>query len=87
MSETIAYMEEQTDAAKRDRALTLAEAVLEWARTPGPHGGNPYTLHHVQLARHIVDGKWTSERTRPGHSCPFCLGKDPNACTAELIEL
>ena len=29
----------------------VAEAVLEWAGTPGEHGGNPYCKSMVQLAR------------------------------------
>ncbi len=28
----------------------LADAVLEWARTPGNHGGNPYMEDFVKLA-------------------------------------
>ena len=34
--------------------LDLACAVLAWAATPGEHGGNPYMLAHVKLARRIV---------------------------------
>lgn len=29
---------------------TLADAVLEWAKTPGLHGGNPYMHDFVRLA-------------------------------------
>jgi len=38
-----------------DAAESLANEVLEWARTPGPHGGNPYTLEFVQTAQRIID--------------------------------
>jgi hypothetical protein len=34
--------------------VRLAYTVLEWARTPGPHGGNPYRLSFVKEAERIV---------------------------------
>ena len=30
--------------------LEVADAVLEWARAPGEHGGNPYCKEFVRLA-------------------------------------
>ena len=30
--------------------LEVADAVLEWAKTPGEHGGNPYFKEFVRLA-------------------------------------
>ena len=41
--------DEDLQAASK-RLDTLIEAVLEWARTPGPHGGNPYCHEFVRLA-------------------------------------
>lgn len=35
----------------------LADAVLLWAKTPGSHGGNPYTLPFVQIAEAIKESK------------------------------
>ena len=32
----------------------LCTAVLDWARTPGPHGGNPYTKGFVRLAEEML---------------------------------
>ena len=34
--------------------LAACQAVLDWARTPGNHGGNPYMMQHVSLAREAV---------------------------------
>ena len=34
--------------------LEAAEAVLEWAKTPGDHGGNPYCKEFVRLAEAAV---------------------------------
>ena len=31
--------------------IRACEAVLVWAKTPGNHGGNPYTKEFVELAR------------------------------------
>lgn len=39
--------------------LKACEPVLEWAKTPGNHGGNPYTMEFVKLAQQ--DGN------RPNH--------------------
>jgi hypothetical protein len=33
----------------------LAMAVIKWAKTPGSHGGNPYTLEFVQLAEKLIE--------------------------------
>ena len=33
----------------------IARLVLEWARTPQPHGGNPHTMPLVCEAQKIVD--------------------------------
>jgi len=33
----------------------LADAILEWAKTPGPHGGNPYTKEMVKLAQRVKE--------------------------------
>jgi len=37
------------------KALRACEAVLEWARTPGDHGGNPYCKRFVQLAGEAIN--------------------------------
>lgn len=37
-------------------ARELALSVLIWARTPGDHGGNPYTLPMVREAAAIMEG-------------------------------
>lgn len=37
-----------------DLAVSACLAVLEWARTPGAHGGNPYLMPHVQAAEIAV---------------------------------
>jgi len=37
-----------------DAGEGLAHAVLEWARTPGDHGGNPYCKPFVRLARVLL---------------------------------
>ena len=37
-----------------EEGMALAQAVVEWARTPGPHGGNPYMYHFVDLARAML---------------------------------
>lgn len=42
-----------------DDALRLAELVLEWANTPGPHFGNPYNLKFVQTAERVIAGETT----------------------------
>ncbi len=34
-----------------DSTRAACEAVIEWAKTPGNHGGNPYCLEFVQKAR------------------------------------
>ena len=31
------------------------EAVMEWARTPGEHGGNPYCKNFVRLAEAAIE--------------------------------
>lgn len=50
----------RSEALDRQRAgLLLAEQVLEWARTPGNHGGNPYVLPFVATAEKIIEGKVT----------------------------
>jgi hypothetical protein len=36
-------------------AIKACEAVLDWASTPGDHGGNPYTHKFVQLAQAAVE--------------------------------
>jgi hypothetical protein len=41
----------------------LAKAVLEWAKTPGDHGGNPYCKPFVKLAREIATAGLRSSRT------------------------
>lgn len=38
------------DRGKADLLELLADSVLEWARTPGDHGGNPYFRDFVRLA-------------------------------------
>ena len=43
--------------------LELAEAVLDWARTPGNHGGNPYCHRFVRLAD-IAKAEITVEASR-----------------------
>lgn len=43
----------QFDNAKPEPS-PLALAVLEWAKTPGNHGGNPYLLPFVQMAEKEV---------------------------------
>jgi len=35
-------------------ALRACRATLEWARTPGNHGGNPYRHAHVVAAERVV---------------------------------
>jgi hypothetical protein len=36
-------------------AEAASQAVLEWARTPGNHGGNPYCHDFVKQAQNVVD--------------------------------
>lgn len=43
-----------TASADADR---LARAVLEWARTPQNHGGNPYRHYFVTLAKLILGAR------------------------------
>ena len=43
-------------------ALAACQAVLEWARTPGKHGVNPYCLPFVKLAEIAVA---MAERRQP----------------------
>jgi len=33
----------------------LAQSVLDWAKTPGNHGGNPYTKDFVILAERALE--------------------------------
>ncbi len=40
--------------AAAPRLLATAKAVLQWARTPGDHGGNPYCKEFVKLAEQAV---------------------------------
>ncbi len=35
--------------------LKACQAVLEWARTPGNHGGNPYCHKFMELVQKAVD--------------------------------
>ena len=35
--------------------VDLAASVVQWARTAGQHGGNPYTLEMVLLAQGLGD--------------------------------
>ncbi len=43
------------DLLKEDgTAEKLVKAVLDWARTPGNHGGNPYSHNFVKLARKLA---------------------------------
>jgi len=39
------------EAAHIEDFRKAAESVIEWARTPGEHGGNPYLHEFVKLAR------------------------------------
>ena len=38
------------DVANLAKLREVAEAVVEWAKTPGNHGGNPYCHDFVKLA-------------------------------------
>lgn len=40
--------------ATHEAALTACEAVMEWARTPGDHGGNPHCKIFVRAARRAL---------------------------------
>lgn len=58
-------------------ALRACRATLEWARTPGRHGGNPYGHAHVQAAERAVaaaDGRapedWAPAKRRG--VCVYC---------------
>ena len=45
---------------EHDAMFKVVIAVLEWARTPGDHGGNPYMHQFVREARaayELVTGK------------------------------
>lgn len=46
--------ETATHITATPESLKACEAVLEWARTPGDHGGNPYTKEFVKLAGRAV---------------------------------
>lgn len=48
-----------TELAANDATPVAAELresyrTLEWARTPGRHGGNPYCQDHVKTAERLV---------------------------------
>jgi hypothetical protein len=48
------YFDLKGDCAPELQGLNLACAVLQWAESPGEHGGNPYAKDFVKLARQIV---------------------------------
>ena len=49
--------ERRESAGENVSSIAVAQAVLEWARTPGDHGGNPYCKEFVKLAqRALPDG-------------------------------
>jgi len=43
--------------SKHFPGLDIAEAVLLWAKTPGPHGQNPYTIKFVQMATKAIESR------------------------------
>jgi hypothetical protein len=45
-----AMAELRSMAKAADFAASLTTAVLDWAKTPGDHGGNPYVKDFVKLA-------------------------------------
>jgi hypothetical protein len=51
---------------------TLIDAVLTWASTPGPHGGNPYSHDFVKVARRL-DGDATQWHDPDCDDGPACL--------------
>lgn len=64
----------------------LAREVLDWAKTPGNHGGNPYAHKFVQMAEEMVsknnnDGVWDGHKFKAqfhpdsgyGLNCRDCL--------------
>ena len=43
------------DVTGYEKMLEALEAVMEWARTPQNHGGNPYCMDFVKKARKAID--------------------------------
>jgi hypothetical protein len=46
----IGVVRESPNGPQIDLDLAVARAVVEWAKTPGNHGGNPYQHEFVRLA-------------------------------------
>ena len=36
--------------------IEVVDTIIDWARTPGDHGGNPYSYNFVKLAQKIKNG-------------------------------
>jgi hypothetical protein len=65
----------------------LVNAVLTWARTPGPHGGNPYGHEFVKVARRLDDDGGdgpTPESIVGGLQAEMVRGCNPNADPYEV---
>ena len=63
----------------------LAIAVLEWAKTPGNHGGNPYALKFVQMAEAMLCKVCQVREPIAGVYCQFCLDKETEDMTSDEL--
>jgi rubrerythrin len=75
-----------------DKAFEACRLVLEWAKTPGEHGGNPYLKPFVKAAEEALAAQpitWVCESCEASFQaaksddpaadfCPFC-GADEGA--------
>jgi hypothetical protein len=66
---------------------TLIHAVLLWAETPGPHGGNPYGHEFVKVARRLDGDGPTPESIVSGLQAEMVRGCNPNANPDTVAEV
>jgi hypothetical protein len=56
-SQVVRQVNAQVQENMQNRGTELAKAVLAWARSGVPHGGNPYMLDFVDIAREMLGDK------------------------------